>query len=202
MTLGYEGIVVAGVEQSARFAHQVAHHVIESPHRGGGTIETLLFQHGVKLVLLALVVNGIFVDALNEVDPLVLDHGVLHQIFDLQQEAFQLVVLFIIVRDGVIGGKLRTRVVHEAFEEFDFLCHVLANALVVGVFGHGLLDEGEMIRTERTDAARHFFASLLEGDFAGDKAFLDVENGFHFLQIDGREKLLHFIVHVHVLFVE
>ena len=53
-----------------------------------------------------------------------------------------------------------------------------------------------MIGTERTDATRHFFATLLEGDFSGDKALLDIENGFHFLEIDGGQKLLHFIVHV------
>ena len=63
--------------------------------------------------------------------------------------------------------------------------HVLANALIFGVLGHRLFDEGEMIGTERTDATRHFFATLLEGDFSGDKALLDIENGFHFLEIDG-----------------
>ena len=146
--------------------------------------------------MLALVVQGVFVDAIDEIDPLIFDNRVLYQIFDLKQQALQLVVLGIVVSNGVIFGQFGTRIVHKALEELDFLRHVLADALIVGVFGHRLFDEGEMIGTERTDAARHFFATLLEGDFSGDKALLNIENGFHFLEIDGGQKLLHFIVHV------
>ena len=194
--LGHESIIIAGIEESATFAHVVAHHVVEGPHRRGGAVESLLFQHGVELILLALVVQGIFVDAFDQIDPLIFDDRVLYQIFDLKQQALQLVVLGIVVSNGVIFGQFGTRIVHKALEELDFLRHVLANALIFGVFGHRLFDEGEMIGTERTDAARHFFATLLEGDFSGDKALLDIENGFHFLEIDGGQKLLHFIVHV------
>ena len=150
--------------------------------------------------MVGLVVERIFVDAVDEVDPLIFDHGVLYQIFDLEQQALQLVVLGIVVGDGVIFGQSRARIVHEALEELDLLRHILADALIVGVFGHRLFDESEMIGAERTHAARHFFATLLEGDLSGDKAFFDVENGFHFLEIDRGEKLLHFIVHVQKLY--
>ena len=57
--LGNEFLFLVFGEQCSRFSDDVAHQVVERPHHGGRAREALLFQHGVELVLLPLVVQRI-----------------------------------------------------------------------------------------------------------------------------------------------
>ena len=78
---------------------------------------------------------------------MVLDYGVLNQVFSRQQQLPHLVVLTVVMRNGVVVWKVRSRVVHEAIEQLQRLRHVHANALVVVFLGHRLFYKGYMVRS-------------------------------------------------------
>ena len=200
LTFGNEGLFIAGIEQLAAVANEVAHHVVERPHRGGGAVEAFAFEHGVELVLLAGVVGGILAELVEEFEPLVFNDGILHEILDSEEQAAEGIVFGIVVRNRMVGRQVGARGVHETFKKFDFLRHVLTDALIVGVFRHGLLNEGEVVGADAAHALGNFGTSLFEGNSAFDKSGFDVENGGHFVEIHLREVGFHVGGHKGVVF--
>ena len=165
---------VACFEEIIGIADVVAHHVVKSPHRGGGTVEAFLFQKGIELVLLARIVDGVFAKLVKKLQPLILDDGILHQVFHGKEETLHLLILLIIARERMIFGHIGTRIVHVSFKELDFLRHVFAYALFVCVFDERLFDESEVERTDFPHTLCHFFTSFFESYFSCDIACLNI----------------------------
>ena len=157
LLLGNESLFFVFGEQSCRLSDDVAHEIIECPHHGCRTCKTLLLQHRIELILLALVVQGILVELFVYFEPLILNHRILNQVFNGKQQLSHLVVFAVILHNGVVVGKLWARVIHKAIEQFERLAYIHSNTFVVVLLHHCLLYQ--------RNVERLYFAHLLAKSF-------------------------------------
>ena len=129
---------------------------------------------------------------------MILDDGILHQVFHDKEEALHLLVLLIIARERMIFGHIGTRIVHVSFKELDFLRHIFANALFVSVFDECLFDESEVEGTDFPHTLCHFFAAFFESDLSGHETCFNVQDSLHLVQIDLWQMRLHLMIHSQV----
>ena len=195
LLLGDELFLAHLPEQALGVSDDVAHEVVESPHSGRRPCKPLLLEHRIELVLLALVVYGVKFDTVVELQPLILDHGILHQVFHGQEQPAHLLVLPQIVHDGVSLRQVGQRSVHQSVEQMERLVDVFPDTLVVTFLGHGLLDIGNVVGVHLSHLFGQFPTGLFEREVSCVIPVFDVVKPFHLLLFYLGEIVLHFIFH-------
>ena len=155
-------IVFVVQQQLISSLYLVPNEVIKVPHRRRWTVETLLFEQRIELILLALIVYWILTQLVIKLQPLVLDERILHQILHREEQFAHLIILFIIMCDRMIGRKFRSTVVHKTVHEVDDLTHIHTYTLVFRLWFEGLFHVSKVIRTHRSHLFTHQFMRLFK----------------------------------------
>ena len=190
-----EAFLIAFFQQLCSLLDLVPYKVVEVPHRRCWTVEALLLQKRIELILLALVMDRIPAYLVVEFQPLVLDHRILHKVFHGKQQAAHLVILLIIMCEGMVCGKLRTAVVHEPVQHLHHLAHIYPDTFIVISGLEVLLHVGNVIGADAAHLRPHHLTGFLQCDLSCLVLLFRLQQSLHLLHLDFREKVFHLICH-------